>query len=238
MHLSRLLTTATAAALIACPVVALAQGAPATAPAPAAQPAAPAAPSTAPPSTAPAPAMAAPSTPRVAGGPDIYDTLRASGQFTILVKAIDQTGLTPYLQKYPNFTFFAPTDQAFNALPPDVLSKLLAPNDTAANQLQQILKYHFLTVPVDSSKIKGAKGPVQTVEGGSIQLDGSNPDSLQVNNADIIQVDVRTANGSVVNVIDKVLIPSDSPYAPVAPAPAAAPAAPPAPAAGAPASGT
>jgi uncharacterized surface protein with fasciclin (FAS1) repeats len=229
MHLSRLLATATAAALIACPAIALAQGAPTSAPtAPAATtPAAPAAP-------------AAPAGPKVAGGASIYDTLKASGQFTILVKAIDQTGLTPYLQKYPNFTFFAPTDQAFNALPPDVLAKLLAPNDTAANQLQQILKYHFLTVPVDSSKIKGAKGPVQTVEGAALQLDGSNPDNLLVNNADIIQADVRTTNGSVVNVIDKVLIPSDSPFAAAA-APAsgaASPAAASAPASGAAPSGT
>jgi uncharacterized surface protein with fasciclin (FAS1) repeats len=196
MQLNRFVTTAVAAALIACPAAALAQGAPG-APAPAAPP---------------APARALPSIPKVAGGPNIYDTLKASGQFTILLKAVDQSGLAPVLQRYP-VTLFAPTDAAFNALPPDVLSKLLEANDTSANQLQQILKYHLINAQVDASKIRGARGPVNTVENTPVQLDGSNPDDLMVNNADIIQADVRTTNGGIVNVVDKVLIPSDSPYA-------------------------
>lgn len=218
MNPTRLLTTA--AALIACPAIALAAGDAPTAPA-AAAPAA-AAP---PPVAAPAPATPAlPSIPTVTGGTDIYSTLKASGQFTILVKAIDQAGLTPYLQKYPNFTFFAPTDNAFKALPPDVLAKLLAPGDASANQLQQVLEYDLLTVAVDSSKIKGAKGPVVTVEKSPLMLDGSNPADLLADNADIIQADVRTANGGIIQVVDKVLVPPDSPYsAAVAPAPVAQP---------------
>ncbi len=203
MQLNRFVTTAVAAALIACPAAALAQGA-ASAP---------------PPAAPPPPAHSLPSIPKVAGGPNIYDTLKASGQFTILLKAVDQSGLAPVLQRYP-VTMFAPTDAAFNALPPDVLSKLMAPNDTSANQLQQILKYHLINAQVDASKIRGAKGPVNTVENTPVQLDGSNPDDLMVNNADIIQADVRTTNGGIVNVVDKVLIPSDSPYASaVSPAP-------------------
>jgi uncharacterized surface protein with fasciclin (FAS1) repeats len=58
---------------------------------------------------------------------------------------------------------------------------------------------------LDSTKIKGAKGPVPTVETGQIQLDGSGP-VLKVNNADIIQSDVRASNG-IIQVIDKVLVP-------------------------------
>jgi len=212
MQLNRFVSTAVAAAMIACPAAALAQGA-SDAPAPAAPP---------------PPAHALPSIPKVAGGADIYDTLKASGQFTILLKAVDQSGLAPVLQRYP-VTLFAPTDAAFNALPPDVLTKLMAANDTAANQLQQILKYHLINAQVDASKIRGAKGPVNTVENTPVQLDGSNPDDLLVNNADIIQADVRTTNGGIINVVDKVLIPSDSPYAsavasPPAGAPAVAPA--------------
>jgi uncharacterized surface protein with fasciclin (FAS1) repeats len=213
MQLNRFVTTAVAAAMIACPAAALAQGA-SDAPAPAAPP----------------PAHSLPSIPKVAGGANIYDTLKASGQFTILLKAVDQSGLAPVLQRYP-VTLFAPTDAAFNALPPDVLTKLMAANDTAANQLQQILKYHLINAQVDASKIRGAKGPVNTVENTPVQFDGSNPDDLLVNNADIIQADVRTTNGGIINVVDKVLIPSDSPYAsavasPPASGPAAAAAAP------------
>jgi uncharacterized surface protein with fasciclin (FAS1) repeats len=218
MQLNRFVTTAVAAAIIACPAAALAQGdssAPAAAPPPA------------------PPAHALPSIPKVAGGANIYDTLKVAGQFTILLKAVDQSGLAPVLQRYP-VTLFAPTDAAFNSLPPDVMAKLMAANDTSANQLQQILKYHLINAQVDASKIRGAKGPVNTVENSPVQLDGSNPDDLLVNNADIIQADVRTTNGGIINVVDKVLIPSDSPYASaVASPPAGAPAAAAAPAPGA-----
>jgi uncharacterized surface protein with fasciclin (FAS1) repeats len=116
------------------------------------------------------------------------------------------------------------------ALPPDVLDKLMAANDTAANQLQQILKYHIVGAVVDAAKIKGAKGPVPSIEGKTLLIDGGNPDDLLVNNADIIQTDVRTTNGAVINVVDKVLVPPDSPFAATlspASAPASAGAAPP-----------
>src|SRR5689334_1395295 len=107
MQLNRIVTTAIAAAMIACPAAALAQ--PAGEPAPAAPPA--------------APTHALPSIPKVAGGATIYDTLKASGQFTILLKAVDQTGLAPVLQSAAyKLTMFAPTDAAFNALPPDTLA--------------------------------------------------------------------------------------------------------------------
>jgi uncharacterized surface protein with fasciclin (FAS1) repeats len=215
MHLIRSATAAAAAAMIVLPAAALA--------APGDAPPAP------PPAAAPAaPAPALPSIPKVAPGPDIYTTLKTSGQFTILLKAVDQAGLAPVLQRYPNLTFFAPTDAAMNALPPDVLTKLLAQNDASANQLQQILKYHLINAVVDSSKIKGAKGPVNTVENSPVVFDGSNPDDMLVNNADIIQADVKVANGGVINVIDKVLIPHDSPFAaPAAPAASASAAPPP-----------
>jgi uncharacterized surface protein with fasciclin (FAS1) repeats len=214
MHLIRFATTAIAAAMITLPAAALA--APGDAPTAAPPAAAPVAP--------PAPVL--PSIPKVTPGPDIYTTLKTSGQFTILVKALDQAGLAPILQRYPNLTFFAPTDAAMNALPPDMLTKLLAQNDTSANQLQQILKYHLINAVVDSSKIKGAKGPVNTVENTPVVFDGANPDDLLVNNADIIQADVKVANGGVINVIDKVLIPTDSPFAPPAAPAASASAAP------------
>jgi uncharacterized surface protein with fasciclin (FAS1) repeats len=208
MHLIRIATTAAAAAMITLPAAAFAapgDASPAAPPA-ATAPAAPAAP-------------ALPSIPKLAPGPDIYTTLKTSGQFTILLKAVDQAGLAPVLQRYPNLTFFAPTDAAMNALPPDVLTKLMAQNDASANQLQQILKYHLINAVVDSSKLAGHSGPIPTVESTAVVIDGSNPNDLLVNNADIIQADVKVANGGVINVIDKVLIPKDSPFAaPAAPA--------------------
>jgi uncharacterized surface protein with fasciclin (FAS1) repeats len=213
MPLTRFFVAASAVALIACPAIAAAQGMSTDTPPPAAAPA-----------PTPPPAVVLPSIPKVMPADNIYDTLKASGQFTIVLKAVDNANLAPYLQKYP-FTFFAPTDAAFNALPPGVLAKLTAQNDAAANQMQQILAYHLLTVAADSSQIKGHKGQVVTAEKQSLSLDGSDPDDLKVNDADIIQADIRTTGGGIVHVIDKVLVPPDSPYAAqLAPPPAAAPA--------------
>jgi uncharacterized surface protein with fasciclin (FAS1) repeats len=208
MHLNRFIATATAAALIVCPAVALAQPAEPPAAAPAA------------PTAAPTPAL--PTIPKITPAANLYDTLKGAGEFTIFLKAADQSGIAVYLKQYP-LTVFAPTDAAFNALPPDVLTKLMAPNDTAANQLQQIMAYHLINAKVDAAKIRGAKGPVATAEKQTVTLDGSNPDDMLVNNADIIQADVLATNGGVINVIDKVLVPPDSPYAAqLAPPPAAA----------------
>jgi uncharacterized surface protein with fasciclin (FAS1) repeats len=98
---------------------------------------------------------------------------------------------------------------------------LLSPAGSAS--LRKILTYHLINTPVDSSKIKGAKGQVPTVDAPQqVTVDGSN-DVLMVNNADIIQTDVKVANGVIIQVIDKVLIPSDVtlPGAAAAAAPAA-----------------
>ena len=196
-----LLATAAAVALIACPLSALAQPetmstAPSEAPAPSAPPAA------AP--TPPAPAPTAVSPHLIAAG-DMFATLKGSSDFSILGKALDATNLSGVLKTTPNLTLFAPTDEAFRALPPAQLAELLAPKN--APLLQKVLTYHLVHLDLDSTKIKGAKGPVQSVENEKLQIDGSGT-PLMVNNADIIQADVHATNG-VIHVVDKVRIPAD-----------------------------
>ena len=182
MHIQRLLTAAAAAALLGGPLAAHA----------AAQADAPQAP-------------AAPS----AGGSliakgDLAATLKASGDFTILTKALDATNLTPVLKSQPNLTVLAPTDAAFKALPPGELDKLMLPEN--APRLQKLLTYHVINARVDAAKIKGAKGPMKTVAGVDVQIDGS-ADPIKINDASVTQVDVKASNGEIY-VIDKVLIPA------------------------------
>jgi uncharacterized surface protein with fasciclin (FAS1) repeats len=186
----RLTAAACAASLAVWPLASLAQDAPA---APAAAPAAPAA------------APAIPASPHVTPSGNMIATLQGSGHFSILLKALAATGLTDTLKATPNITLFAPTDDAFQALPPAQLSGLMAPKN--APVLQKVLIYHLVNLNIDSSKIKGAKGDVPTVESAKVALDGSG-DVLKVNDADIIQPDVRVTNG-IIHVIDKVLVPSD-----------------------------
>ena len=102
-----------------------------TAPAPAAAPADPAPAAEAAPVAPPAPpsAIAAAYSPFVAPSPavDIIATLKAAGQFSTLLKALDAAGLTPVLQKPGALTIFAPTDAAFAAVPADQLADLMKP---------------------------------------------------------------------------------------------------------------
>lgn len=186
MKFTRLLTTAAVFAMTAGAVAAQApaQSAPAVAPT--------------------APATAAATAPKVVAHGDLIDTARASGQFNTFLKAIDATNLTSVLKTNNNLTVFAPTDAAFAALPPGELDRLMANKA----QLQKLLTYHVINARVDSTEIRGARGPVATVAGPTVELDGSGT-MLMANNADIIQPDVMATNG-VLHVIDKVLTPGQA----------------------------
>jgi uncharacterized surface protein with fasciclin (FAS1) repeats len=190
MNLYRFMTAAAAVALLT--GAAHAQT-PAEATAPATTEAAPAAPA----------AVAA--IPTVVAKGDLVETVKASGQFTTFVKALDATNLTTVLKTNPNLTVFAPTDAAFAALPAGELERLMKTEN--APELQGLLVYHVVNAPVDSAKINGAKGPVKTVAGTDLLLDGSSG-SLKANSAAIVQADVRATNG-ILHVVDRVLSPSD-----------------------------
>ena len=140
---------------------------------------------------------------------DMVETLKASGQFNTLVKALDATNLTGVLKNNSNLTVFAPTDQAFAALPAGELDRLMKPENRA--DLQKLLTYHLVNARLDSTRIDGAKGPVPTVAGENIQLDGSG-EALMVGQAQIVQPDVMASNG-VIHVVDKVLSPGAMPEA-------------------------
>lgn len=153
-------------------------------------------------------AMTAPAAqaPVVAKG-DLIDTAQASGQFTTFLKAVSTVNLTNVLKTNQNLTVFAPTDAAFAALPAGTLDTLLLPEN--GPMLQKVLTYHLINAKVDSSKIKGAKGEVKSVEGSPLMLDGSGATPM-VDGATITQADVMASNG-VLHVVDKVLLPKDVP---------------------------
>ncbi|UAL12498.1 fasciclin domain-containing protein [Caulobacter segnis] len=170
------------------------------------------------PTAAPAPAAQAPAaaSPVVAKG-DLIDTATASGQFTTFLKAVSAVNLTSVLKTNQNLTLFAPTDAAFAALPAGELDKLMLPEN--GPMLQKVLTYHLINAKVDSTKIKGAKGEVKSVEGSPLLLDGSG-DQPKVDDANILQTDVIASNG-VLHVVDKVLLPKDVPGLQASAAPSA-----------------
>lgn len=145
---------------------------------------------------------------------DLITTLRMSGQFTTFVKALDATNLSSLLKSSPGLTVFAPTDAAF---PQAKLDSMLADKPG----LQKALLHYIINAKVDSTKIKGAHGPVPSGAGDQIVLDGTG-DVLKADNANIIQPDVVTSNG-VIHVVDQLMVAGSVPA--TLPEPAAEPAA-------------
>ena len=164
-----------------------------------------------------APPRPAASAVRSVASVDIIETLRASGQFTILLKSLDETNLTALLKTRRNLTLLAPTDAAFNALPPDQLRALTAPANAAL--FQKILAYHLINARVDGRDIIGSRGTATSVQGTDLQINGEGL-AVTFDSAQVTMLDMQASNG-VIHVVDKVLIPRNMtiPAPPAAPAP-------------------
>ncbi|MDP2226623.1 MAG: fasciclin domain-containing protein [Moraxellaceae bacterium] len=140
---------------------------------------------------------------------DIVETVRAAGHFTTLVAALEATNLVQLLKTTPGLTVFAPTDAAFAALPAGQLERLMAEENRA--ELQKLLTYHVVNARLDGAKIDGSRGPVPTVAGETLQIDGVE-ETWTIGQARITQADINADNG-VIHVVDKVLMTSDMPAA-------------------------
>jgi uncharacterized surface protein with fasciclin (FAS1) repeats len=132
----------------------------------------------------------------------IVEVASANPDFSTLVAAVSAAGLVETLSGEGPFTVFAPTNEAFAALPPGVLDALLLPENKDA--LVKILTYHVVPGTVLAADI--TDGDVATVEGQNVTLSTAN--GVTVNGATVITADVLADNG-VIHVIDAVLVPSD-----------------------------
>jgi len=136
---------------------------------------------------------------------DIVDTAAAAGSFNTLVAAVQAAGLEETLRGEGPFTVFAPTDEAFAALPEGTVENLLKPENK--DQLIAILTYHVVPGKVTSKdvvKVKEAK----SVNGKGIPI-AVNDGKVNVDNATVVQVDIMASNG-VIHVIDAVMLPDDN----------------------------
>lgn len=135
----------------------------------------------------------------VASDDTIIGVATDNGSFTTLLAAVDAAGLTETLQGDGPFTVFAPTDDAFDALPAGTVDALL--QDIPA--LTDILLYHVLDAEVPSSAV-GDYSLVTTLNGVDFKV--STDGGVFINDAEVVIVDVEASNG-VIHVIDSVLIP-------------------------------
>jgi len=133
---------------------------------------------------------------------DIVDTAVADGRFTTLVAAVQAAGLVDTLKGEGPFTVFAPTDDAFAALPEGTVANLLLPENKQA--LTDILLYHVVSGEVMAADVTAlTSAPTVLGKDVAVKVDMGN---VYINNAKVIITDIETSNG-VIHVIDTVLLP-------------------------------
>jgi uncharacterized surface protein with fasciclin (FAS1) repeats len=132
----------------------------------------------------------------------IVDVAAGDGSFSTLVAAVTAADLVETLSGEGPFTVFAPTDEAFAALPAGVLDALLLPENKAV--LAQILTYHVVSGKIMAADVTA--GDVATVEGQNIQIATPEAEGVTVNGAAVVVADVAASNG-VIHAINAVILP-------------------------------
>jgi uncharacterized surface protein with fasciclin (FAS1) repeats len=133
---------------------------------------------------------------------DIVDTAIADGRFTTLVAALQAAELVDALKAEGPFTVFAPTDDAFAALPEGTLDSLLLPENKQA--LTDILLYHVVEGKVMAADVTGLKSATTLLgKDVAVKVDMGN---VYINDAKVIITDIETSNG-VIHVVDAVILP-------------------------------
>lgn len=153
------------------------------------------------------PANMDPSNPENTATETITGIVANDPRFSTLLDAITATGLDSTLAQEGSFTVFAPTNDAFAGIDEDLLSVLLADSD----QLRDVVLNHVVEgTTIDSVAATAAAGTsITSAAGGqlSVTLAGN---SLNINNATVVEADLAATNG-VVHAIDAVLLPQTTP---------------------------
>lgn len=129
----------------------------------------------------------------------IADTAARTPQLSTLTRLINDAGLAETLRGSGPYTVFAPSDEAFKAVPAKTMQELASNKEL----LKSVLTYHVLPGKVMAANVK--TGNAKTVQGANLAL-GSAGSFVTVEDAVVQQADVSATNG-VVHVIDRVLMP-------------------------------
>jgi uncharacterized surface protein with fasciclin (FAS1) repeats len=135
----------------------------------------------------------------VAGPKTVAETAAATAQLSTLSRLINEAGLTETLKGPGPFTMFAPTDEAFKAVPAATMQALA--HDKV--RLAAVLTYHVLPGKVMAADVM--TGPAKTVQGANVALSRAGS-FVTVEDALVTSADVPASNG-VVHLIDRVLMP-------------------------------
>jgi uncharacterized surface protein with fasciclin (FAS1) repeats len=137
-------------------------------------------------------------------GGNIVEVAQGAGSFSTLLAAAEAAGLVETLTSEGPFTVFAPTDDAFAALPEGTVETLLMPENQ--EQLQGVLLYHVVPGKVMSGDLSDGM-EAETAQGAPVTI--SLADGVSVNGANVVTADIEASNG-VIHVIDAVILPPES----------------------------
>jgi len=129
-----------------------------------------------------------------------------NANFSTLVVALKAAGMADVLNSQASYTVFAPTNDAFAALPQGTLENLLMPENV--EQLRDLLQYHVVNGATISREMpKGESMWVETLEGANVKVMRSATNTVMVNDATVVMADVKAKNG-VIHAIDQIIMPN------------------------------
>lgn len=150
-----------------------------------------------------------PTTITAANAANIVETAQGAGTFGTLLAAAKAAGLADALATTDNITVFAPTDEAFAALPDGTVESLLKPENK--DKLVAILTLHVLPRELASNQLPGRAIHVKTLNTAERLAVTKNGHTHAVtvaasNTANVVKADIKADNG-IIHVIDAVLLP-------------------------------
>ena len=126
-------------------------------------------------------------------------TIAATPQLSTLNTLLQEAGITDTFAGPGPFTVFAPTDEAFKAVPPATLQALAKDKE----RLKAVLTYHVVPGAVMAADVKN--GPAKSAQGANLALAKAGT-FVTVEDAVVTTPDVSASNG-VIHIVDKVLVP-------------------------------
>lgn len=147
------------------------------------------------------------------GSGDLVERADDEGEFRTFVAAVDAAELRAALAEPGPYTVFAPTDEAFRAVPEETMGELLEPENKA--RLQEVLLYHVVEGEGTAESLIGRRLAADTLGGGNVVIEGTPEGTVTVNGASVTVAD-RFARNGVLHGIDRVLLPENAPAIPQA----------------------
>jgi uncharacterized surface protein with fasciclin (FAS1) repeats len=142
---------------------------------------------------------------------NILETAKSTGDFTVLIKAIETAGLSDTFRREEQLTLFAPNDEAFRKLPTGTMEGLMKD----LPKLKSVLSYHVVNRKITLEELRsmstdGRTPNLMTLQGSQLVVKSQKNilmKSEYVNDSKIVKPEIEASNG-VIHIIDRVLIPS------------------------------